>query len=53
MGTGIFYDSYLNKTIDYIISKFKRDIIDEINSSKDRAIVGELEQKKERGRYSY
>lgn len=61
--TKIFDDSYLNKIIDYMLSKstqkikifsdkirnesdkFKKDIIDEINSSKDR-VVEELEQKK-------
>ena len=64
LGTKIFDDSYLNKTIDYMISKstpkiktfsdniktesdkFKRDIIDEINSSKNR-VVKELEQKRQ------
>ena len=44
--TKIFDDICLNKTIEYIISKFKRDIIDENNSSKDRVVVEELEQKK-------
>ena len=44
--TKIFDDICLNKTIEYIIFKFKRDIIDENNSSKDRVVVEELEQKK-------